>query len=92
MPLANFCSRLVVTSIRQMPNSQASGFRLSARRGPEFAAHRLVRNAARVQSPTTLGSRCRLTQPCVATQLTLCSPAAVRFTASPSDEETLARL
>lgn len=45
MPLTNLCNRLFIASIQRMPNSQASGFRLSDRR-----AETLTRTHARART------------------------------------------
>jgi hypothetical protein len=92
MPLANLCNRLVVTSIRPTPNSQASGFRLSTRRGPESAVPQVNRDTAKVQSQATPESRCRPLRPWVATRLTPCRPAAIRVTASPCERNRRAAI
>jgi hypothetical protein len=83
MPLSNFCSRLVVTRIRQVSNSRARGLHRSDRRDL-FPPLRSRVDASTETKPSTTApnSRCRHLRPQVVTRLTARRPATATFPAS----------
>jgi hypothetical protein len=82
MPLSNFCSRLVVTRIRQASNSQACGLHRFDLRDLLLPPRSRVNASAETEPSTTApNSRLRHLRPRVAARLTACRPAAATFPA-----------